>query len=129
MGRGRGELHVLVVDDDDNIRLLIADVLTEADCRVFRASNGVEAVHVLESERVDLLITDYDMPGMNGLEVVRWCQVHLPRVATVLMTGHGPEAVAQEGWDFGALRIILKPFSVEGLLILARELRGAALTS
>ena len=129
MGLGRPEFHVLVVDDDDNIRLLIADVLTEAGCRVFRASSGVEAVHVLEAERVDLLITDYDMPGMNGLEVVWWCRMHLPQVATVLMTGHGPETVAQDGRDFDGLRIILKPFSVERLLIVAKELRGAALTS
>jgi two-component system chemotaxis response regulator CheY len=128
MGEGRPELRVLVVDDDAGIRLLLADVLTEASCRVFTASDGAEAVEILEAEPVDLLITDYDMPRMNGLELIRWSQARLPHMTTVMITGHDAQTVRAEGWTCGALRILQKPFSEEHLLLLVGELRGAAVT-
>ena len=115
---------VLVVDDAEQTRCLIADELREAGCRVSTASDGVEAVEILETERVDLLFTDCDMPRMNGLELIRWSRAHLPHVPAVLMTGHERDAVGAEAWHCGALRILLKPFSIEHLLMLVRELRG-----
>lgn len=129
MAQARRELRVLVVDDDANIRLLIAEQLREACCRVFTASDGEEAVEILEREPVDLLVTDYEMPRMNGLELIRWSQARLPHLPTVLITGHEPETVAAEGWRCGTLRMLRKPFSVEHLLLLVGELCGAALTT
>jgi two-component system capsular synthesis sensor histidine kinase RcsC len=125
MGEERRDLRVLVVEDDETIRLLIAHVLTGASCRVFTATDGVEAVECLETEPVDLLITDYDMPRMNGLELVRWSRARWPHVTTVLITGHDPSAVAPEGWPSGVQHIFRKPFSVEHLLSLVGELRSA----
>ena len=126
MGETRSAFGVLVVEDGDKTRRLVADVLREARCRVWTASDGVEAVEILEAERVDLLLTDYDMPRMNGLELLRWSQAHVPHVPRVLMTGHEREAVAAEAWKCGAQRILLKPFSVDHLLLILGELRVAA---
>lgn len=129
MGGKQGELRVLAVDDNEGIRLLIADVLMEAGCRVFTAANGTEAMNILKDEFVDLLITDYHMPQMNGLELIRWSRTRLPQMAVVMMTGDASEAVADEGWKSGAHRILLKPFSFEHLLLLVGELRGEALAA
>ena len=129
MGARWGEFWVLVVDDSEPARCLIADILREAGCQVRTASDGVEAVEMLEAERVDLLLTDYDMPRMNGLELIRWSRAQLPHVPTVLMTGHEREAVAADAWKCGALRILLKPFSIEHLLLLVGELQGAAVAA
>ena len=84
MGESWREPWVLVVDDAEQTRRLIADELREAGCRVWTASNGVEAVEILEAQRVDVLFTDCDMPRMNGLELIRWSRAHLPHVPTVL---------------------------------------------
>ncbi len=125
MEEGRPALRVLAVDDNDAIRGLMADVLSEASCRVFTASDGAEAVEILQAEPMDLLLTDYDMPRMNGLELIRWSRAHLPHVATVMITGAEREAVAPEAWKSGAHRILLKPFSVEHLLLVVGDVLGA----
>lgn len=126
MGEEGREFRVLAVDDDYLIRLLLADVLTNASCRVLTASDGAEAVEILEKEPVDLLITDYDMPRMNGLDLIRWSKARFPHVTAVMITGQNCQALAAEGRQFGALRVLLKPFSVEHLLSLVGEIRGTA---
>ena len=126
---GQRELRVLAVDDDSGVRLLIADVLREARYRVLTASNGAEAVGILEAEPVDVLITDYHMPRMNGIELIRWSQKRLPHVGTIMMTGDTREGVATEAVKSGAHRILLKPFPYERLLLLVEELGKAALAA
>ncbi len=129
MEREQRELRVLAVDDDHGIRLLIADELTEAGCRVFTARDGQEAVSILEVEQVDLIITDNNMPRMSGLELIRWIRAHLPHVATIMMTGDPSQMTMTEAWASGVHRILLKPFSLEHLLLLVGELRGQALAA
>jgi len=126
---GQRELRVLAVDDDSGVRLLIADVLREASYRVLTASDGAEAMDILEAEPVDVLITDYHMPRMNGLELIRWSQERLPRLGTIMMTGDPREALATEAYKFGTHRILLKPFPFEHLLLLVEELGRAALAA
>lgn len=124
MGESWREPWVLVVEDAELTRCLIADELREAGCQVWTAADGVEAVEILETQRVDLLFTDCDMPRMNGLELIRWSRAHLPHVPTVLMTGHDRDAIGAEAWDCGTLRILLKPFSIQHILLLVKELQG-----
>lgn len=123
MARERRELHVLVVDDNSMLRLLLVEVLAQAGCRVSTACDGVEAVNILEEEPVDFLITDYDMPRMNGLELIRWSKANLPHMTVVMMSGRNCQALAAEGRECGALRILRKPISVEHLLSLVGEFR------
>jgi DNA-binding response OmpR family regulator len=129
MLEGQRELRVLAVDDDGSIRLLLADVLEEAGCRVFTAPDGAEAMDILEEEPVDLLITDYHMPRMNGLDLIRRSRERYPQVAAIMMTGDTRETVAAEARKSGAYRILLKPFAFEELLLLVGNLRGAMLAA
>ncbi len=128
MGEERHELRVLVVDDDEAIRLYVGDVLRGAGYRVLTASDGIQAVEILGESPVDLLITDYNMPRMSGLELIRWCQAILPRLPTVLISGHDPKTVPVKGGKLGGLRVLQKPFSEEHLLLAVGELSGAGLT-
>jgi CheY-like chemotaxis protein len=118
---------VLVVDDDADIRALIADLVREAGCWVCTASDGAAAMKILQSVAVDLLLTDYSMPRMNGLELIRWSRLHLPNLPALLITGDDPETLAREGEGAGALRILEKPFSSEQLLRLVGEECGTTL--
>jgi len=122
MCRERHALRVLAVDDDPLIRELLTEVLAQAGCQLLTASDGTEAVRILEQEPVDFLITDYDMPRMNGLELVRWSKERLPHLTAVMITGQDCQALAAEGRANGASAVLLKPFSVEQILSLLREI-------
>jgi CheY-like chemotaxis protein len=127
MGEERHGVRVLVVDDDEAIRFYLGEVLRGAGCRVLTASDGLEAVEILGASPVDLLITDYNMPRMSGLELMRWCQAVLPRVPIVLISGQDPESLPVKGEKRGALRVLQKPLSDEHLLLVVGELCGAGL--
>jgi len=116
-------LRVLAADDDGVILHLITEVLGEAGCKVFSAADGAEALRLLQTEDVDLLLTDFRMPRMNGLELIRWSRANLPYVATVLMTGDTSEWLRAEARSSGAHGFLLKPFPFEHLLHLLEELR------
>lgn len=128
MREERRELRVLAVDDDYRIRLLLTEVLAHASCRVLTASDGAEAMKILEVEPVDLLITDYEMPRMNGLDLIRWSKGRFPHVTAVMITGQDSSALAAQGRECGVLRVLRKPFSVEDLVSLVGEIRDAAPT-
>ena len=116
-------LRVLAADDDGLILQLITEVLRETGCKVLSAADGAEALRILQTEDVDLLLTDFRMPRMNGLELIRWSRANLPYVATVLMTGDTSEWLTAEARSSGAHGILLKPFPFERLLHLLEELR------
>ncbi len=123
MGEEGREFRVLVVDDDDLNRLLLVDVLTGGGCRVLSASNGTDAVKILEEQPVDLLITDYDMPRMNGLDLIRWSKARFPHVTAVMVTGQDSQVLSTQGRKCGALRVLLKPLSVGDFLSLVDKIR------
>lgn len=126
MGEDKRAFRVLAVDDDYGTRLLLADVLTCASCQVLTASNGAEAVEILKEQPVDLLVTDHDMPRMNGLDLIRWSKARFPHVTAVMITGQDSQALAAQGRECGALCVLLKPLSVERLLSLVHEIRSTA---
>lgn len=126
MGRKKCAVGVLVVDDDAAIRPILAEALRYAGCRVLTAANGAEAMEILGEEPVDLLITDYDMPRMNGLDLIRWSKARFPQLIAVLITGENCPALAAQGRECGAAGVFLKPFPVTHLLALVEEMRGAS---
>jgi len=81
--------HVLVVDDDQLGRDAIVLSLKEAGFIVVGAENGVEALeHIDSGARVDAMVTDFAMPGMNGLDLVSAMQARTPALPSFLLTGH-----------------------------------------
>lgn len=119
------EICVLIVDDDEGVREWLSVLFSEARSRVLTASDGVEAANILKTEAVDLLITDYAMPRMNGLDLTRWTRTCLPHVCVVVITGNNDPAVESAARDSGAFRVLLKPFPMEELLPLVEEIRQA----
>ena len=83
-------MNVLIVDDEKEIRDKIARFLKfEKDIRLFTAENGLAAQRVLETERVDLMITDLTMPGLNGLGLLKWVREFKPAIPVLMMSGCG----------------------------------------
>ena len=114
---GRHRSTVLVVDDIEGVRSLIADALaTNPDLDVALAADGQSALDLLKSRPVDLLITDLKMPGMDGLTLVRKAREHQPGLPVVIITGVPSEASAIDAINLGVSGYLLKPFRVPAVL-------------
>lgn len=118
-----GEI-VLVIDDEPIIRMLIAEVLTDAGYAVIEASDGPAGLKALNSSaRVDLLITDVGLPnGMNGRQVADAARAKRPKLKVLFITGYAENAVVGSGRLEKGMFVITKPFEVESLPGRVREI-------
>ena len=108
--------RVLVVDDDRVILELASIVLRSDGYSVQTASDGTQALLLLEDALPDLILLDYMMPGMNGLDVLRTIKEKFPDIAVIIFTGMGSEDVAVRAMKAGAADYIMKPFRNHDLL-------------
>lgn len=115
-------MKILIVDDDMISQELLRNVLEESGYTVVTAEDGVEAMEILESERIRFVITDWDMPEMTGLELCRRIRArsHHGYVYTILLTSHGQSREIVEGMTAGADDFIVKPFNGPELLVRIR---------
>src|SRR5262245_6148256 len=101
--------NVLVVDDSPIDRVLIAGVLKkDRRMNVQQATNGAEALARLGEEQPDVIVTDLQMPEMDGLTLVTAVRIHYPRVPVVLITAHGSEELAVRALEQGAASYVPK---------------------
>ena len=110
------ELSVLIVDDSSVMRKIVERSLRQAGLQIkeiFEASNGVEALARMQKTRVDLILSDINMPTMDGLEFVRQLQAveNAKGVPIVMITTEGGEAHVVQALSCGAQGYIRKPFS------------------
>src|SRR5579872_6883111 len=106
---------VLVADDEPLMLRFMADLLKRHGKEVVCAVNGVEAIKILESEPIDLIITDMKMPLKNGLDVLKMAKGLSPSPLVILATAHGTIESAVEAMKLGAFNYLIKPFSPEAL--------------
>ena len=107
--------HVLVVDDDPDIRAVLEDYLVKYDMRVTALASGREMLEVFETEAIDLVLLDIRMPGENGIELAQTLRERAS-VPIVLLTGNAEEADRVMGLELGADDYVTKPFSPRELL-------------
>jgi DNA-binding response OmpR family regulator len=112
------EKTILVADDESHIVNVVSLKLRNAGFRVLTASDGQEALEVAGTEKPDLLITDYHMPRLSGIELCRRLKQD-PRTATIpaiMLTARGYHLEEQDHSDHGILEMMSKPFSPRHLL-------------
>ena len=112
------EKRILVVDDDNDVRGLIAEVLRTFNYMVLEARSGEEAIELSREgdEPIDLLITDYHLPEINGPELIQRMRVHRPDLRSMLMTGELKENLTDDGNRFEECEYLHKPFNPDDLL-------------
>jgi excisionase family DNA binding protein len=116
--------RVLVVDDEEAVRDLIAKTLTMADYEVNTAPDGQAALDALKDADFDLLITDLRMPGMDGLTVIRQARRLSPSLPIIIITGYSTEASAIEAINLGVCGYLTKPFRLPRILSVAARALG-----
>jgi two-component system, cell cycle response regulator len=109
---------VLVVDDDTDIRILIAHVLERRGCRVLHAAEAATALELCDSHDLDLVLVDVGLPGMDGLDLLRAIKERLvdPDVPVVLVTARRLASDVATGLGLGATDYLRKPFEIPELL-------------
>ena len=112
---------VLVVEDEDVVRFLVVEVLTDLGYRALEATDGPAALSILQSaQRIDLLITDIGLPRVNGRQVADAARVLRPGLKVLFMTGYA-ESAATSGFLEKGMEIITKPFTMDRLAVKIRE--------
>ncbi len=120
-------LRVLLVEDDDDNRELMAEVLTASGCDVLAAASGQDGLRTLSEHSVDVVVTDVGMPGMGGLEMARAAKEIAPSVPVVVVTGWAErdDITRARGKDVDA--VLIKPVDPDALTqAVADVARGAA---
>jgi len=108
---------VLVADDSREVReFIIQCVLEPHGFEVLEASDGAEALHKVLEGDVDLVLLDFEMPKMTGLEVLDALRAQRSHVPVVLVTSHGSEAIAVKVFRKGVRDYIIKPFTADEML-------------
>jgi DNA-binding NtrC family response regulator len=108
-------MHLLVVDDDAEVREVCRTVAEDCGLKVVDVGTGEEALEVMELSSVDILLTDLRLPGASGLELLRKVTVTHPDIAVVMLTQYGTIDSAVEATRLGAADYVTKPFRVEEL--------------
>lgn len=102
--------RILVVDDDADVRFILSAVLEAAGFNVYGAGDGLEAVESLKRRRYDVLLTDYRMPKMDGLELLDVARAMWPELPVIVLTGDSVSFKQHHSLGAEAFALIDKPF-------------------
>jgi len=118
--RKKVPVTLLVIDDDREMLAILKDFLEQEGYRVIAKLSGDNAIATVELERIDLVILDKEMPGMNGLDFLSFLRHRFPQTPVIFITAFGGPHVAEEAIRRGAARYLEKPFRVTDLLSAVR---------
>ena len=119
--------RILVVDDEEQVRLLLRQVLERSGYQVIVASNGKAALELVREDIVDLVITDLVMPEKEGIEIITELKKEFPEVKIIAMSGGGrvgPEQYLHMSKLLGAMRTFTKPIDRKELLTAVEGILG-----
>jgi two-component system NtrC family response regulator len=117
------ERHILIVDDDESLRRVTEVQLAQAGYQVMTAPGGEQALAILEQAPKDLVITDLQMPGMSGLDLLKKIRAEYPETAVLMVTAFGTVETAVDAMRAGAYDYITKPVHPDELkIVISRAL-------
>jgi two-component system response regulator (stage 0 sporulation protein F) len=106
---------LLIVDDQNGIRLLLAEVFSSEGYQTYQASNGERALEIVREEPPDLVLLDMKIPGMDGLEILKNLKKINPDIKVIMMTAYGELDMIKEASQLGAIMHFTKPFDIDEL--------------
>lgn len=117
-------MNIMTVDDSKAVRLTIALTLRQAGHSVVEAANGEDALELLKTNKVDLIISDFNMPGMDGSQLVRLVKANpgYREIPVIILTTENARGRLSEARDAGAVGWMFKPFRAEQLVTAVKTL-------
>jgi len=106
---------ILVVDDEEDVRLFLEDFLGERDLTVMTADCGEHALEKVEENKPDIVLLDLMMPGIDGIETLRRIKAKHPDIIVIMITALKDDAKIAEAKKLGAANYIIKPFRLDYL--------------
>ena len=110
------KIRVLLVDDEEEFVTTLAERLQLRDIIPFVATDGNEALRIIETERPPVVVMDVMMPVLGGLDVLRQIRNRHPMIQVILLTGHGSKQDGIKGKRLGAFDYLVKPVKIERLI-------------
>jgi DNA-binding response OmpR family regulator len=114
-------IRVLIADDDEVCREILQDAIEKEGVEVLLASDGIEALEQLSAAPSDIIISDLNMPRMDGLSLLKHARQKYPQILTIIITGYGSLQSAIEAIRLGAYDYIQKPFKMEEITVATRN--------
>lgn len=118
----QSQVHMLVVDDERNIRNNLCALLESVGYKVDTASNGDDALQRVKEGLYDIALVDIQMPHMDGLELLGYLRGLRPKMPVVMLTAYGTVARAVQAMKLGAVDFVEKPLDPKNLLLLCEEI-------
>jgi len=109
-------LKVFIVDDEEEFVTTLAERLELRGFKAQIATDGENALHLIETDPPHVVVLDVMMPGMGGLEVLQRIKELNPQTPVILLTGHGATKEGIEGMRLGAFDYLMKPLSIDDLI-------------
>lgn len=116
------KLTILVVDDESSQRMVLSGFLKEKGFNTFEAASGAEALEIIRNHFVDIVISDYKMPEMTGIELLKEAKQINPEIAFVIVTAFGTIENAVEAMKLGAYDYLTKPIDLDELEIIVKRI-------
>jgi DNA-binding NtrC family response regulator len=109
-------IRLLLVDDERGFVDVLSKRLSRRKIEVTKAFSGSEAIQVLRRREFDVAVLDLKMEDMDGLAVLKIFRIMAPRLAVIMLTGHGSAEAARQGLELGAFDYLTKPVELDELL-------------
>ena len=111
-----GRIRLLLVDDEAGFVNVLCKRISRRNIEVTTACSGSEAIQALRGREFDVALLDLKMEDMNGLEVLKIFRIMDPKLAVIMLTGHGSAEAARQGLELGAFDYLTKPVELGELL-------------
>ena len=108
---------ILIVDDEQEIRDSLSEVLTDEDYLTYTAENGQVALEMLNDQHYDIIISDIKMPKLDGVTLLKKVKEQAPDTFVILITSYGSTETAIEAMRHGAIDYVLKPLDFDELIL------------
>jgi len=124
---GKNTGRILIVDDEKNMRITLADILQDEGYEVDTAESGEEAVELCSKQAYGIILLDVRMPGMNGVEAFRQIRRHQEGVRVIMMSAYSLDDLKGAALDEGAIAFLSKPLDLEQVVKLVADVNDTAI--
>ncbi len=113
---------ILIVDDEEGVRDGLSELLKDEGYTVLCAEDGEEALKILRTTSIDLILTDMRMPGMSGIDLLKKVHEINDKLGVIILTGYGEIESYIEAMSFGAMEYVSKPFKANELRFIVSKI-------